>query len=404
VCQIFGLTHSTIRNREKDGLIPPIPRGPSGDRLIPIEWVRGWVANGFPGPNPGAATSPALPDALPVSGAETVGTIPSGPEVVVPEAPAGVSPPIDDDEYSRRSNAVRRVEDDVAMKRAEKELLIVSRDLEEARNPKPPMVAPGGDALTALIQQQTAMMQSLLQMVAQPKGPDAIDQATKIIAAFRESSKPVDLSDRPEGRLYNSLMTKMVERVGDKLFEPEAEGGGNGFLLEVAKVLAPLVGDIIRSRGASVPVGRTDSGGTIVPALPDTSGAPSHGIESLAPDPVPVLPATGEDVSEGGGVGFVEAMGDIFEMLGNLQAGGVGPDDAVQTLFQVIGPTPHILIVRMMKAPITALRVMAIGAGVPETAEMIGTPDGREWVLKVQAGLVDIYSGKGGDRNEASPL
>jgi len=366
--------------------------------------VRGWVANGFPGPNAEAATSPALPDAAPVPGSVTAVPDSPGAEVAVSDAPASVSPPIDDDEYSRRSNAVHRVQDDVAMKRAEKELLIVSRDLDELKNPKAPApVGTAGDVLAALIGQQTVMMQGLLQMVTAPKGPDPIEQATRIIAAFRESTTPVDLGKRPEGQLYNAVMTKMVDRIGDRLFEPESEGGGN-LVIEVAKVLAPIVGDIIRSRAASVPVTRADSGGTIVPALPDTSGAPSRSIESLGLDPVPALPAPNENAREGGGVGFVEVVGDVFEVLLNLYVGGVPPEDAVQTLYHVIGSTPHPLIVRMMKAPVGMLKVMAIGCGVSDVAQVIDASEGKEWVLKVQAGLADIYSGKGGDPIETSPL
>jgi hypothetical protein len=394
VCQLFGLTHSTIRNREKDGLIPPIPRGPSGDRLIPIEWVRDWIANGLPGPKPDSVRTPALPDVSPALGIETAVPFTTGAEVGIPETPAGVTPPelnIPDDEYRGDSMRVKRRQDDAAQLRAEKEVLVLERELEELKNPKAPAIGPGGDALSALINQNTQMMQTVLTLLAKPQGPDPIDIATRIIGVMKDASKPVDLSDRPEGKLYSAIMAKIVDRAGDRMFEADGDSaGGNGFLIEVAKVLAPIVGDIIRSRQAPVQPVRTSNGGT-APALPELTVAPSHGVESLAPDYVPGQPAA--NGSEGESVGFVDTVGDVFEVLFNLYSGGVVPDDAVQSLYQVIGSTPHPLVLRMMAAPVTALKIMAIGTGVSDAAAMIDTIEGREWVLKVQAGLADIYKG-----------
>jgi hypothetical protein len=387
VARMFGITASTIRNREADGTIPRIPRNAAGDRLIPFEWVSGWIqAGGFPGPRP---TDDPLPMPTPTGAPRAVvpGAESLSPSAVPGEteagAPLGDPPP--DDVYRRESNRAQRYTDDAAAIRAQLELKRAQRELDEFDKPRVNPVAPDTPLVSALVQQNTELMKLLV-----GNRSDPVETAVKILTAVKAAGSAGD-RDRPESRLYDTLAQKMVDRVGDKLFEPQGDDSAPSFLLELAKVAAPVVAELLKApRGVPVVDRGPGNRGGVAPVVPELPGPP--GVDDLARDASPVPGSPGEQPESGGDVSVV---GDVFEMIVNLYEGQVSTDDATQALYQVIGTDPPAILRRLIGAPVSALKILGIGAGVRDFADLVDTEAGREWVSQVQQQLSDIYTGGG---------
>jgi hypothetical protein len=287
---------------------------------------------------------------------------------------------------------VTRIKDDAAAVRAELELKRAQRELDDFDRPARINPASDGSAIAALVQQNT----ELLRIIMGNKGAvDPVEQAVRIITALRAATP--ENRDRPETRFFETVASKMIDRVGDKLFEPNGEGGGPSMLVELAKALGPMVGDLIRAGSAGkirerVIVNRepqpTRGAGNGSGELP----AVTRSVIDLAPDPV--LPESlGQPVNlqpqeSGENMGII---GDVFEMIVNLYAADVSPEDGTQALAQILGPDPHVIVRRLTGAPVLTLRLLAIGCGVPQAAALMDTDAGREWIVKVQALLADIY-------------
>lgn len=395
VSRLFGITASTIRNREADGTIPPVPRNAAGDRLIPVAWIQEWIkSGGFPGPR---ATDLPLP--MPGQEGAPVSIVPAvsrdgGPSVVPDGAPlpdsATPAAGITDAEYRADSNRVQRLKDDTAAIRAEVERRRAQQELDAFDRPAPITSAGDSGAVAALVQQNT----ELLRIIMGNRGVDPVEQAVRIIGALRAATP--DNRDRPESRLYETLAGKLIDRVGDKLFEPNGEGGGPSMFMEVVKALGPIVGDLIRAGTAGkvrerVAINRepeprgAGNGSGELPAV-------TRSVIDLAPDPIlsgSIPQAINTQPQESGdNMGII---GDVFEMIVNLYAADVSPEDGTQALTQILGPDPHVIVRRLTGAPVTALRLLAIGSGVPQAAALMDTEAGREWIVKVQALLADIY-------------
>lgn len=404
VSRLFGITASTVRNREADGTIPPIPRNAAGDRLIPIAWITQWVKEGgFPGPNKGD-TPLSMPTTLgapePVAATATLLNPPGGVggEVETPGAPVldlpaaqGAPSGLTDTEYRSDANRVQRLKDDAAAIRAELERKRAQRELDDFDRPAPIKSTTDGSVLAAVIQQNT----DLQRLIFQRSNADPLDQAVKIITAMRAAAP--DDRNRPETRLYDTLASKLVDRVSDRLFEPNGEGGAPSMLIELAKAVAPMIGDIIRAGKVPSPERVLIDRGPVEPQRGAGNGSgvlpvPVRSLDDLAPDPIGPgavgQPLEMQQQESGADMGII---GDVFEMIVNLYAGQVSPDDATQALYQVIGSDPHALVRRLTKCPIMPLRILAIGSGVPQAAALMNTDDGREWVIKVQGLLADIY-------------
>jgi hypothetical protein len=406
VSRLFGITASTVRNREADGTIPPIPRNAAGDRLIPIAWITQWVkAGGFPGPNRGDAPL-SMPTTLgapePVAATTLLNPPGGGGEVETPGVPVlglptvqGAPAGLTDTEYRGDANRVTRIKDDAAAVRAELELKRAKRELDDFDRPAPVNPTGDGSALAALIQQNT----ELQRIIFQRSNTDPLEQAVKIITAMRAAAP--DDRNRPETRLYDTLASKLVDRVSDRLFEPNGEGGAPSMVIELAKAVAPILGDLIRAGKVANPERALIDRGPVEPQRGAGNGSgvlpvPVRSLDDLAPDPVgAAFESAGMvqslDVQQQGSGADMGIIGDVFEMIVNLYAGHVSPDDATQALYQVIGSDPNVLVRRLTKCPIMPLRILAIGSGVPQAAALMDTDDGREWVIKIQGLLADIY-------------
>lgn len=395
VAALFGITRSTIRNREDNGIIDAIPRDGSRARRIPITWVQQWMREGgFPGPNKGDPPIP-LPGTLlpsPVDAPETItGNVSHDDRAAATVLPIPVAPeaqkvvddaPLDDLEYRQSSQRVQRAKDDLESLRVQYEIKQVKKNLLD-------LDKPGADASTSpvmveLMRQNHALMMRLSE-IGKRDGDTTIEKALSIINAVKQATIPVDLSSRPEGQLY----AKVTERVLDQVLTADkgAAGGGESGLGSIIGELLPALLGLLSKQPVMPPPPIAPA-----PAPAELPVVVKESEPALLARSVDVEPLT--DAMKGGDeLRLIGLLGDLLDAAANLCEASVDHQKAAATIQELCSEVSPDDVRSILMRSIESLGLLAVACGATKASALLATVEGRVWfanVLRILESLYDI--------------
>lgn len=394
VAALFGITRSTIRNREDSGVIPAIPRDGSRARRIPITWVQQWMRDGgFPGPNKGDPAIPLPGTLLPSPAASPAGVLQisqADPGVTVPPEPAApIAPvvgdaPLDDQEYGQESQRVQRGKDDCVMLRLDLETKKLQRSLDALD--KPDSESSSSAIVVELMRQNHELLTKLSEGFARD-GDNTIEKALSIINAVKQATVPVDLSSRPEGQLY----AKVTEKVLDQVLSADrdaAAGGESGLGSVVVQLLPALLGLLQKQPvvpPAAPPIAPVAAPAEL-PAVIEPAG-PESLARSVDVEPLPETMKGGDELR------LIGVLGDLLDAAANLCEAQVDHQKAAATIQELCSEVAPDDVRSIINRSVESLSLLAIACGATKAAEMLATGGGRIWfanVLRILETLYDI--------------
>lgn len=370
VAREFGVTLQHIRNLEKNGIIKPLPRTVSNARCVPFEVLQDWRAHGMPGKNGRLPHPGAIVPVAPVAPSD-VGS-PAGPRIAIDSTHLTAQPgPV------AQSDAVSRAEDEIKLMKLELERKRVVRELERFEKDS----AHNGEGqgatqalLLSMMQQNTEMIKAVMDRSATQRDP--LEVALQVLKVAKETAQPVDLNNRPEGRMFNLMAEKIVSRFADTALDGSSEAPSG--LTRIVEGALPILAGIIQNsnRQPSVPVNGKGGTAGALPPVPD----------------VAALPAPKADPQSGNGEGAdLSALGEIFDSAGNMYGAGLPVDEAARALAVMLGPEPGFIMSRVLRADTGVLTALAVASGSEPAVTALKQTEGQEWFTALQATLRQAY-------------
>lgn len=399
VAELLGVTVQTIRNRERDGLIPALPRTPAGERRVPVDLVRQWIAGGgFPG-----AEKTAAPIPIP-GGADSV-------RVVMPaaEADAGADLPpvatvesangsevISDDDYFESSMGVRRKRDELIQLKLDAEIAEAQRRLRRAENDGGGERGGSESVLAELIRANQALTVKMIEL-NNAGGQNAIAQTLQILSQVKELTTPVNLDDRPEGRLHKLVTDRIIEQILTTK-EPRDNGDdGGGLFGTLSAILGKVAENVISGRvGVPKPQPGESPGAAATAGVGPVASADSPRIAEPPARPLLSEPKGGDELNP------LDLLSDVFEAAGNMYKSAIEPEQAAIVLTNVLGDDPPVWLRAYFTKPATALIPVVAAVGNDDVADQLRSEPGVAWYAGLLTALA-VHYGECKPLTEAAP-
>jgi len=346
----LGVSPSHLRELEKRGELGEIPRDELDRRVFSPELIEKWKREGLPGSN--IPPKPRIELALDAAPPKTTAVVErrfGSPDLVEGRiVPFREKRPLSDPEYQSAGNAIQRARDELELKRIELERRRLDKELDGDGD------GVGSGMMALVMQQQTALMTKLMEL--QGNRQDETTRVLEMLEKLKGVFAPVDLSTRPEGKLFEKLSSAMLEKIIER--GTSDVGGDEGMLQQILRAL-PEVMNFLSARTAAGRPGVTVAAGPAAPLLP------------------------GNEVEE---ETAVEMITDIFDLAFRAYMQEMTVPQAL-TLFQsVFGDTVNPIAARVIGGPWEIIVNLA-RLYHPEVFKLMRGPKSKLWFEQLLEGL-----------------
>jgi len=348
----LGVSPSHLRELEKRGELGDIPRDGLDRRVFSLELIEKWKREGLPGSNipPKPRIELALDAAPPKTTAVVERRFGSSDLAEGRVIPFREKRPLTDREYQSGDYAVQRARDELELKKIERESRRLDRELDGNDNGD----GSGGGMLALVMQQQTALMTKLMDL--QGNRQDETTRVLEMLTTLKGVFAPVDLSTRPEGKLFEKLSSAMLEKIIER--GTSDVGGDEGVLQTILRAL-PDVMNFLSARTAAGRPGVTVAAGPAAPLLP------------------------GNEINE---EREVEMITDVFDCAYRAYMSELTVPQALMMFQSMFGDTVHPIAARMIGGPWDVI-VLSARMYHPELFKLMQGPKSKLWFEQLLEGL-----------------